>query len=192
MVVRQSNATRPKRLSWPLLILLGGALSLGIVGVGIFIFSPILTYKGVPLKILLKFIADEPSREAYFSDNRVALHNRLQALGVEEEIKAFYRPQFSNEQDLDQYIHQLMYDNTGYVGKAYVVDGQGNLVANAKPQAEFRRWFELALRLKLVQNYKVENEKVLVITPQGTAVPYETIAELYPITDLEQWIALQR
>jgi hypothetical protein len=192
VVVRQSNTTRPNRLRWLFLFLLGGALSLCIIGAGVLLASPMLTYKGVPLKILWKFITDEPAREAYFAHNRLALHNRLQNLGVEEEIKAFYRPKIHDEDKLDRYIHQLMYDNTGYVGKAYIVDGQGILVPHSEAPAEFKQWFALAQRLQLAKSYKMENDQVMVITPQGDAIAYETIAELYPISDLEKWISLQR
>ncbi len=40
-----------------------------------------------------------------------------------------YRDQISDENELDRYIHQIFYENTGYVGQAYKVNSQGQLVA---------------------------------------------------------------
>lgn len=60
-------------------------------------------------------------------DNK-QLHSRLEILGIEEEIKDYYRPQITDEVQLDQYIHQLLYDRTGYVGYNYRVNSQGILI----------------------------------------------------------------
>jgi hypothetical protein len=49
-------------------------------------------------------------------------------MGVEEKIKSFYRPKIRDEAKLDQYIHQILYDRTGYVGEAYQVNSEGVLV----------------------------------------------------------------
>lgn len=48
---------------------------------------------------------------------------------IEEQIKDFYRPQIPDEQELDRYIHQIFYNTTGYVGKAYKVNSEGSLVS---------------------------------------------------------------
>ncbi len=192
MVVRQYNTARSKRLKWLFYVLGGGAISLVLVVIGLWLASPVLTYKGVPLNILFKFVADSTARKAYFSQNRQVLHDRLQALRVEEEIKDYYRPQIQNEQELDQYIHQLMYDNTGYVGKAYKVNAQGLLVFIYAPPTAFQQWFALAHKLDLVTSYKMENNEIIVTTPKGTNIPFPTIAKLYSVADLEKWIALQK
>ena len=86
-----------------------------------------VTLGGVPYRIVETFWNDDAARTAYFSGDAQALHDRLSALGVEEDIKAFYRDQFSNEDELDRYIHQVMFDRTGYVGEAYKVNNQGQL-----------------------------------------------------------------
>ena len=87
-----------------------------------------LTIGGVPIPIIISFLQDETARDAYFQGDNKKLHDRLQAMGIEERIKAFYRPQIRDEVKLDQYIHQLMYDRTGYVGASYQVNSQGVLV----------------------------------------------------------------
>ena len=86
-----------------------------------------VTLGGVPYRIITTFWNDKTARDAYFSGDTLALHNQLSTLGVEENIKAYYRPQFDNEHELDKYIHQIMFDRTGYVGEAYQVNHQGQL-----------------------------------------------------------------
>ena len=88
-----------------------------------------VTLGGVPYRIVSKFWQDKEARSAYFAGDRQGLHTRLQALGVEEDIKDYYRDRFSNENELDQYIHQIMFDRTGYVGEAYQVNGYGRLIS---------------------------------------------------------------
>jgi hypothetical protein len=192
VVVRQSNTVRSKRLKWPSYVLIGGGISLVLAVFGLWLASPILTYKGVPLNILLKFVADSTARKAYFSHDKETLHARLQEMGVEESIKAYYRPKIQNEQQLDRYIHQLMYNSTGYVGKAYTVNAQGTLVPRSTTPPEFQQWFALAHRLDLVTSYKVENDEILVTTPKGTQISFSVISNLYSVSDLEKWVGLQR
>jgi hypothetical protein len=91
-------------------------------------FSGNLLIGGVPSSIILTFLQDQPSRDAYFRGDRQALHDRLSELGIEEQIKAYYRPQIPDEAQLDLYIHQLLYNRTGYVGEAYQVTDQGTLI----------------------------------------------------------------
>lgn len=87
-----------------------------------------LTIGGVPTSIIVSFLQDEKARNAYFQGDSNKLHDRLQHMGIEDRIKAFYRPQISDEAKLDQHIHQILYDRTGYVGNAYRVNSQGVLV----------------------------------------------------------------
>jgi hypothetical protein len=82
---------------------------------------------GVPSSIILTFLQDQPALTAYFQNNKQALHDRLEELEIEEQIKAYYRPQIPDEAELDQYIHQVFYDRTGYVGEDYQVNEQGIL-----------------------------------------------------------------
>ncbi len=100
-----------------------------LVGIWLALFtSGYVTFGGVPAPIIMKFLSDETAREAYFQGDRTKLHNRLNDMGVEEDIKAYYRPQIPDEAQLDQYIHQLFYERTGYVGVRYRVNSQGVLV----------------------------------------------------------------
>lgn len=87
-----------------------------------------LVVGGIPLSILTIFLQDDMARNAYLSRDRQLLHDRLQALGVEEAIKDFYRPQIADKVELDQHIHQVFYDRTGYVGLNYWVNLEGELV----------------------------------------------------------------
>ena len=90
--------------------------------------SGYVTLGGVPAPIIMKFLRDETAREAYFQGDRTKLHNRLDDMGIEDDIKAYYRPQIPDEAQLDQYIHQIFYERTGYVGQAYRVNSEGVLV----------------------------------------------------------------
>jgi len=94
----------------------------------ILFFSGHLVIRGVPSSVIVRFLEDDIARTAYLGGDNRLLHDRLSALGVEEEIKNFYRPQIANEVLLDQYIHQILYDRTGYVGQAYRVNEEGRLV----------------------------------------------------------------
>lgn len=188
MVVRQYSTIQKKRLRWSY-VAAGGAISLMVAGLGLWMAYPTLTYKGVPVRIIVQFLEDAQARQAYFAGQKTALHARLKVLGVEEQVKDFYRPQFQNEQALDLHIHQLLYDNTGYLGKAYSTNAVGQLIPKPTLTPEFWRWFELAKRLQLVTDQEMENGELIITTPQGNQVPYTTISELYPIADLEKWAA---
>jgi hypothetical protein len=93
----------------------------------IWFFSGQLLIGGVPSSVILTFLQDRPALTAYFQNDKQALHDRLEELGIEERIKDYYRPQISDEVKLDQYIHQVFYNRTGYVGRQYQVNEQGIL-----------------------------------------------------------------
>jgi hypothetical protein len=188
LVVRSRNTIRPKRLKWPY-IAAGGAVALLL---SLTIALPSLTYKGVPLKILLRFVKDPIARQAYFKGDKTGLHNRLDDMGIEDDIKAFYRPNFQNEQELDLYIHQLLYENTGYVGTSYRLDKLGKLVPLSTLPPDFERWFTLAQELKLAASYETQNGVLYVKTPQGSRAPYTLMTELYSIPDMEKWAAVKK
>jgi hypothetical protein len=187
LVVRSRHTIRSKRLKWPY-VAAGSAVALLL---GLAIAFPSLTYKGVPIKILLKFVKDPIARQAYFSRDKVGLHNRLDQLGVEADIKAFYRPNFQSEQALDRYIHQLLYNNTGYVGTDYRLSERGQLVPRSTLPPNFDHWFALAQQLNFVVGYETQNGVLYVKTPQGSRAPYTVMANLYSIPDMEQWITLK-
>lgn len=84
--------------------------------------------QGVPSSIIVKFLQDSQARDAYFQGDAKKIHARLSALHVEKDIKDYYRKKISDPIELDRYIHQLMYDRTGYVGEDYQVTTRGDLV----------------------------------------------------------------
>ena len=90
-----------------------------------------LAIGGVPTPIIMSFLQDETARNAYFQGDGKKFHARLQEMGIEDKIKAYYRPQIPDEAKLDQYTHQILYDRTGYLGENYRVN-QGILVLKKK------------------------------------------------------------
>lgn len=127
------NRNRSKRSPHNIPILVVTTVSLPLLCCGWIWFTILtqgqLTIAGVPTAIVLGFLQDETARNAYFAGEKQKLHDRLQEMGVEEQIKAYYRPRFNGDEvKLDQYIHQLLYERTGYVGKAYRVNSQRVLV----------------------------------------------------------------
>ncbi len=146
------------------------------------------TIQGVPVSILIKFLRDQPARTAYFAGQRQALHERLNQLGIEEDIKAFYRPSISNEVELDRYIHQLMYDRTGYVGKSYKVGPNARLQLKSPTDHQFPRWFNLAVRSGLVLGSEERSGVWYVKTATGEFVPYTMMAELFSIQSLQELV----
>jgi hypothetical protein len=97
-------------------------------GLRISVISGHLVVGGVPISIIFAFLRDKTARKAYFRRNSTALHDRLCDMGIEARIKDFYRSQIPDEAELDRYIHQLLYDHTGYVGKDYYVNSKGILI----------------------------------------------------------------
>ncbi len=90
-----------------------------------------VTLAGVPYSVIDKFWSDQTARDAYFVGDTQALHSRLKALGIESDIKDYYRDQFASEYELDKHIHQIMFERTGYVGEAYRVNNLGELISNS-------------------------------------------------------------
>jgi hypothetical protein len=160
-------------------------ISLAVVGA---YFSDSITIKAVPLKIVLKVFTDSQSMDAYFKDNKPRLHERLQELNVEEEIKAYYRPQIRDEQKLDQYIHQVFYDLTGYIGLSYKVNSQGKLVLLNPHEQEitFHRWISLAKQLGVISGNIQENGVEYVVSSDGTKLTYAEASRLFTLPMLEK------
>lgn len=142
-----------------------------------------LAIGGVPIPIITKFLNDETARDAYFRGDSRKLHERLQAMGVEAQIKAFYQPQFHNEVELDQNIHQILYDRTGYVGKAYQVN-EGILTLKELAPEGFDEWFKLAREVGLVSGSLNQDGIQYVVNSQGLAVPYEDLAAIFSLSEL--------
>ncbi|MBO3463415.1 hypothetical protein G7B40_000895 [Aetokthonos hydrillicola Thurmond2011] len=186
MKIKQQNARAINQKKGFSIAVGGVAIILLITFIWFWSAYPTLTYKGVPISILVDFLQDTIAREAYFKGHKKALHHRLKELGVEEKIKDFYRPQFQEEQELDRYIHQLLYNNTGYIGAAYLVNAQGELQLKPAINQNFLHWFELAKKLNLAIDYEIDNGVIFIITPEKQSVPYTVISNVYSISELEK------
>ena len=90
---------------------------------------------GVPSPIILSFLQNDSARIAYFDGDEEKLHAQIQSMNLAEKLKPYYRPQFAEEAKLDLHTHQILYDRTGYVGKAYQVTKQGVLTLKKKTKA---------------------------------------------------------
>ncbi len=88
-----------------------------------------LAIGGVPSAIIVSFFQNEIARKAYFDGDSEKLHAQVQSMDLADKLKPYYRSQFEDEAQLDRYTHQILYDRTGYIGKAYQVNPQGILVA---------------------------------------------------------------
>lgn len=129
-LVRRLEAKKSKQRFWQrtaAVSFLSVAIGGGIWG-NLFVHERV-TLGGVPYGIIHKFWNDPAARTAYFVGDSSGLHNRLRSLGIEADIKDYYRDRFATEHELDRYIHQIMYDRTGYVGEAYRVSPSGQLVS---------------------------------------------------------------
>jgi hypothetical protein len=161
-----------------LVAVLGGALW----------FTEFGTIKGVPVAVVLQFLRDDTARNAYFSGDKQQLHDRLDHMGIEEEVKAFYRPQIQDEAKLDQYIHQLLYNITGYVGIGYKADAKGVLSPKKVRDPDFEQWFQLAYKAGIVTGSREESGVQYVISPDGNVVPYKQVSALFPLDTLKMMV----
>lgn len=143
-----------------------------------------ITIGGIPSSIVMEFLQDETARQAYWNKDKQALHDRLQVLGVEEQMKAYYRPKIPDELKLDQYIHQIFYDRTGYVGQGYTLNAQGKLILKQPEMRTFQEWLQLAQEVGLVVGSQQKNGRQYVISPEGNIAPYETVAAIFPLAEL--------
>jgi hypothetical protein len=152
---------------------------------GVLWFTEFGTIGGVPLPVVLQFLRDDTARNAYFSGDRQRLHDRLDRMGIEEEVKAFYRPKIRDEAELDRYIHQLLYNSTGYVGIAYEVNAKGILAPKKAQDPAFEQWFQLAYQAGIVVGSREESGVQYVISPDGNVVPYKQVSSLFPLDTLK-------
>ncbi|NCJ08358.1 hypothetical protein GS597_17965 [Synechococcales cyanobacterium C] len=162
------------------------ALAIAVLVAGMFLVAPNLTLWRIPLPIVAKFALSPPAVKAFLKHDSQALHFYLQTLGIEEDIKAYYRPQIQDEQVLDQYIHQVFYELSGYVGRAYTVNAKGVLEPKYSRDPHFEKWFKLAYKAGLVVGSREEDGVRYVISPAGTQTPYTRASEAYPISVLRE------
>ncbi|MEO1591604.1 MAG: hypothetical protein AAFU71_09960 [Cyanobacteria bacterium J06632_22] len=81
-----------------------------------------VTLGGVPYVSWMRLWQDHTAREAYWGGDRPVLYERLDDLGIAYELKQYYRDRISDPVELDQHIHQILYDRTQYVGNDYTVE----------------------------------------------------------------------
>jgi hypothetical protein len=193
-LLRQHVSSDPtsKRASWWVAVLIYFSVLLS-VGIGVVLLtSERATIGGVPISIIMDFLRDETARSAYFEGDRQKLHDRLEAMGVEEEIKAFYRPQIRNEVKLDKYIHQLLYDRTGYVGDAYQVNTQGVLTPRKQASDNFKEWYDLAHEVGLVHGSLKQNGIRYVTNSEGIVISYEELAAVFSLEELRLLVKMKQ
>jgi hypothetical protein len=174
---------------------------IAIVIVSLFIFALIvigfglqnsqsMTVKGIPVSILVKGLSDQDALNLYLSGDKKGFHDRLEEIGIKDEIKAFYRPKIRDEQQLDQHIHQIFYNLSGYVGVAYSVNQKGILVLKSASASEFNHWYQLAVEAGMVVSSEQKNGNYYVTTPKGMKVSYQEFAAIYSTSDLEKLVAI--
>jgi len=117
----------------------------------ILLLSNTLTIGGVPSSIIFKFLSNSEAVAVFFSHDKQRLHDQLQKIGIEEDIKDYYRAEIVDEIELDRYIHQLFYNLTGYIGFNYDLDSQKKLVL--KESGEQRLQDEIKNRFSNEQDF---------------------------------------
>nr|WP_290222013.1 hypothetical protein [Trichocoleus desertorum] len=120
--------SRPPRSPQQIVALAGSGILLSLGLLVVLVVGEYVTIGGVPFSVIVSFLQDETARTAYFEGNSTRVHDRLSEMGVEEQMKSFYRSRIADEVKLDQHIHQVLYERTGYVGTAYRVNAQGTLI----------------------------------------------------------------
>jgi hypothetical protein len=120
---RKHRSSGRSRIGWSCVAVgLGGVVFL----VQMF-FSGKVVVLGVPSSVIVKFLDDKQAVDAYWNGRGAKVHERLQAMNIEKDMKDFYRHKIHDEIELDRYIHQLLYDRTGYVGVDYQLQPEGRL-----------------------------------------------------------------
>ncbi len=98
----------------------------------------VITLGGVPYSVLMKVWQDPGARSALLSGKETQLHDLMNNLGIEYDIKEYYRSRIQDPVELDQHIHQIMFNRTGYVGDAYTVKGRTLVLKDPAKAEELR------------------------------------------------------
>lgn len=120
--------------------LIGGAAGI-IMGVVIWVVlftTGGITLGGVPYAVLMKVWQNPAARSALLGGDETDLHSLMGDLGIEYDIKEYYRDRIQDPVKLDQHIHQILYDRTGYVGEAYTVRGRTLVLKDSSKIQELR------------------------------------------------------
>lgn len=97
-----------------------------------------ITLGGVPYRVLMKVWQNDVARSALLSGSGRELHDVMDEMGIEYSIKAYYRPRIQDPVKLDQHIHQILYDRTGYVGDSYRLQGRTLVLKDPAKAQELR------------------------------------------------------
>ncbi len=93
-----------------------------------------ITLGGVPYSVLIKVWQNPAARSALLSGEATELHDLMDNLGIEYDIKVYYSNRIKDPVKLDQHIHQILFDRTGYVGANYVVRGRTLVLKDGKAE----------------------------------------------------------
>ncbi|NEQ51239.1 MAG: hypothetical protein F6K11_14060 [Leptolyngbya sp. SIO3F4] len=120
-------------------LIVGAVGSVMMLGTVVVLFtSGVFTLGGVPYSVLMKVWNDSAARSALLSGDEKKLHDLMGDLGIEYEIKDYYRSRIQDPVKLDQHIHQILFDRTGYVGEAYTVKGRTLVLKDPSKIQELR------------------------------------------------------
>ncbi|MEA5463647.1 hypothetical protein [Leptothoe sp. PORK10 BA2] len=119
----QARQKSKKTIGNAAIVALFGTIMAISTGVVLFIAGTI-TLGGVPYSVVSKVWQNPEARNALMSGDETKLHDLMGGLGIEYEIKEHYRSRIQDPVELDQHIHQILFDRTGYVGEAYTVKGR--------------------------------------------------------------------
>lgn len=123
--LRSAQARQKSQKNIANAIVVGAIGTVMIFGAAIVLFtSEVFTLGGVPYSVLMKVWQDPAARSALLSGDEKKLHDLMGDLGIEYDIKDYYRSRIQDPVKLDQHIHQILFDRTGYVGEAYTVKGR--------------------------------------------------------------------
>ena len=121
------------------MIVAGAVGTLMAVGTWVVLFTTgVVTLGGVPYTILLKVWQNPAARSALLGGEETELHNLMGSLGIEYDIKEYYRDRIKDPVKLDQHIHQILFDRTGYVGENYTVRGRTLVLKDPSKLEELR------------------------------------------------------
>ncbi|EKV02110.1 hypothetical protein Lepto7375DRAFT_4313 [Leptolyngbya sp. PCC 7375] len=130
---QKSNKTMGK------VIVAGAVGTLMAVGTWVVLFTTgAVTLGGVPYTIILKVWQNPAARSALLGGEETELHNLMGSLGIEYDIKEYYRDRIKDPVKLDQHIHQILFDRTGYVGENYTVRGRTLVLKDPSKLEELR------------------------------------------------------
>lgn len=88
---------------------------------GALFVTEVVTLGGVPYSVIMKVWKTPATRAALLRRDSYALHDLMDNMGIEYEIKKYHSKHIKDPVELDQHIHQILYNWTRYVGENYVV-----------------------------------------------------------------------